>query len=518
MASKPIHSREKILIVEDEHLIAKDLERKIKEYGFSTLVAHNGEDAIKIIENQRPDLVLMDIILEGDISGIEVIEIIQKKFPVPVIYLTSYVDDETVSQAKLTMPLGYIVKPYNEVELRASIELALYKSKMEEKYYESEKKYRDLVEKAQIAILIDDFEGNFRYCNSYFSSILGYQQNEIYKMSLQDLVYPEDYEDIMAYHQARVSGKSAPKNYIKRFVHKNGSVKYLEINSSPFEENDEIIGTKSYIWDNTERILMQQKIEEEDEIFRSITEQSNDGIMILNQKGEIIQWNRGQEKITGYTKTEVIGRQYNEVQYQLLLDNTRTKETYDFIANNLKDFFINADAEWLGKLQEISIKDKSGGIKHVQQMPFIITTSRGFLLCNITRDVTAQHEAYNMLKKSEENYRRLFESSSEAILISDLEDRILKANPAAAKMLGYRTPVDMIGVNIKDFYLNPDERTLHLDYFKKNGFVKNYKIKMKKMDGSNEPITIVGSANLIENDDGDEIAEAMFINITLFEK
>ena len=118
----------KILVVEDEGVLAKGIEKKMGTLGYTvTGIAFSGEEAIRMAEEQQPDLVLMDIKLHGEMDGIEAAGQIREKFKVPVVYLTAYSDKETTNRAKITEPYGYILKPVGERELHCNIEMALYK-------------------------------------------------------------------------------------------------------------------------------------------------------------------------------------------------------------------------------------------------------------------------------------------------------------------------------------------------------------------------------------------------------
>ncbi|HAJ99266.1 MAG TPA: DNA-binding response regulator [Bacteroidales bacterium] len=118
----------KILVVEDESIVAKDIQGSLKKLGYNVPVTVNsGEKALEEIESDRPDLVLMDIMLKGHINGIETANIIKERFGIPVIFLTAYADDSTLGKAKISEPYGYIIKPFKEKELQTTIEIALYK-------------------------------------------------------------------------------------------------------------------------------------------------------------------------------------------------------------------------------------------------------------------------------------------------------------------------------------------------------------------------------------------------------
>ena len=126
-----------ILIAEDENIIAKDISKTLERLGYKVLGAvRNGEDIIAGTKNLKPDLVLMDIMLEGEMTGIEAAEKIMSSFDVPVIYLTALADNETLQRAKITEPFGYVLKPFDERILHSSIEMGLYKHQINKKLKE----------------------------------------------------------------------------------------------------------------------------------------------------------------------------------------------------------------------------------------------------------------------------------------------------------------------------------------------------------------------------------------------
>jgi CheY-like chemotaxis protein len=127
----------RILIVEDEHIVAMGIKRMLKNLGYTvTGVASSGEDAINKTESTFPDVVLMDIMLKGDVDGVEAAKTIKAKFKVPVVYLTAYSDNNILDRAKRTDPFGYIIKPFDEMDLYSSIEVALHRHVKEKKVLE----------------------------------------------------------------------------------------------------------------------------------------------------------------------------------------------------------------------------------------------------------------------------------------------------------------------------------------------------------------------------------------------
>ncbi len=118
----------KILIVEDEVLIAEDIAAHLRNINFEVAgIAYDSEKAIDMLSSRTPDAVLLDINIKGSKDGIEIGEIINASYNLPFVYLTSYSDKATLERAKVTMPYGYIVKPFDERDLMTSLELAVYR-------------------------------------------------------------------------------------------------------------------------------------------------------------------------------------------------------------------------------------------------------------------------------------------------------------------------------------------------------------------------------------------------------
>lgn len=122
-------SKAKILVVEDEWIIANDIKDSLISMGYMVSgIAASSEEAMARVEECRPDLVLMDIVLKGDKNGIETVKDIRARYDIPVIYLTAYDNQCLVDQAKLTDSHGYLLKPFKDRELHIAIELALHKN------------------------------------------------------------------------------------------------------------------------------------------------------------------------------------------------------------------------------------------------------------------------------------------------------------------------------------------------------------------------------------------------------
>jgi PAS domain S-box-containing protein len=188
-------NKKNLLIVEDEGVTALEIQQKVEEWGYSVVdTVSSGEEAIVVALNKRPDLILMDIILKEKITGIEAADIIKNSYDVPIIYLTAYGDEETIENAKITFPQAYLLKPFDDKELKLTIEMALYKHKMEARLKRSEETYRTLAENAKDIIFIISLEDRLEYVNEFGANLLGFEPNELVGKLRQNL-FPMEIAD-----------------------------------------------------------------------------------------------------------------------------------------------------------------------------------------------------------------------------------------------------------------------------------------------------------------------------------
>ena len=121
-----------IMIVEDEAIVGEELKISLEDMDYTvTSIVKSGEQAIEKAEQDCPDIILMDIRLKGRMDGIEAAELIRSRLEIPVVFLTAYADDDKLERAKLTMPFGYILKPFQDRDLKVTIEIAIYTAKID---------------------------------------------------------------------------------------------------------------------------------------------------------------------------------------------------------------------------------------------------------------------------------------------------------------------------------------------------------------------------------------------------
>lgn len=170
----------KILIVEDEMIVAKDMQETLKSRGYAvTAIVNSGRDAIKEVKKEKPDLILMDIILKGKMDGIDTAMRIHDDFDIPVIFITAFANNSMLQRAKTVRPYAYITKPFESSELYINIEIALYKHKIQEELRYSEEKLKILFEFAPDAYYLNDLKGSFVDGNKAAEELTGYTREEL---------------------------------------------------------------------------------------------------------------------------------------------------------------------------------------------------------------------------------------------------------------------------------------------------------------------------------------------------
>ena len=163
-----------ILIVEDERIVAMDLQQTLQELGYDVpAIASSADDALHRAAERRPDLVLMDIRINGPRDGIETAALLKAQFDVPVVYLTAHADDGTLERAKHTEPHGYLLKPVKAAELRSVLEVSLHKHRIEVRLRERERWFATTLHSIADAVVAVDLDGNVTFMNTAAEALVG---------------------------------------------------------------------------------------------------------------------------------------------------------------------------------------------------------------------------------------------------------------------------------------------------------------------------------------------------------
>lgn len=253
--------RPKILVVEDESIVALHIRNSLKHLGYDIFdIVSSGEEALKVTEQAKPDLTLMDIQLNGNMDGIQTAEILFKRHQIPIIYLTAFADGPTIDRAKISEPFGYLIKPFEDKDLRGALEMALYKIKIENKLRESEERYHSLFYQSLSLVFIHDLEGNFTDVNQSFVDLFGYRYNEILNMNLSDIFPPDQLEDY--FKMLELSKNKTQPNQVYELCgeKKNREKVFIESISSFIVKGENSVAVQGIAHDVTERKDFERKL------------------------------------------------------------------------------------------------------------------------------------------------------------------------------------------------------------------------------------------------------------------
>jgi len=186
--------RTKILVVDDEPDNVELLTAYLLN-DYDIIPAYSGSEALNILEScedDLPDLILMDIMLKDGMDGVEAAHFIKLNYDIPLVYITAYADDNIMRRAKLTEPFGYILKPFEESELRTNIEIALYKYEMERRLKESKKWLTAVLNSIGDAVIATDEEGLVKFINPFAEALTGWDQDEAIGLPLSEVFVVEN--------------------------------------------------------------------------------------------------------------------------------------------------------------------------------------------------------------------------------------------------------------------------------------------------------------------------------------
>jgi PAS domain S-box-containing protein len=266
-------SKASILIVEDSFIVAKHLQQTLEGEGYNVLGAESsGEAALKSIEKKFPDLVLMDIMLTGQLDGVETSRIVKTRHNIPVIYITALSDKETIQRAKITEPFGFITKPFEDRELFTTIEIALYKHSIDTRLKQSEEKYFSTVKSIGDGVILIDSNYDVMYMNPSAVKILEVSESDAIGKSVFQVVrlknsatgdYPVN--PFQSSLQSRIN--SLPENLVLRSK-KSGEKPVGDGSVSPIiDSKGNFLGSVMIFRDISEKI-MNEKLVKEFEIQR----------------------------------------------------------------------------------------------------------------------------------------------------------------------------------------------------------------------------------------------------------
>ncbi|MEX0773651.1 MAG: response regulator [Balneolales bacterium] len=479
----PEHS--KILIVEDEFILAQDIKNRLSALNYDVIgLCSNGNDALDKTHQHNPDLVLMDIRLEGDKDGIETADQIQKEMDIPVVFLSAYADKETVKRARMSEPMGYLIKPVEEKELETTIEMALYKHQVTRRMRENEQWLSTTLGHVGDAVIRTDADKRILLLNPTAANLTGWSEDEAKGRKLDDVLKLVDEETGVEIDNPiyKKLGETQPAITEPRFLikRKDGEETPVDFSSTPIKNEDaEINGLVVVLHNITERRRTEQAIERRlqlekalDEIAGNLLRNSNpDFDEMLKLIGNAMKADRGFlyefSEENGRNKFEWSREEqnplfnYNNAHHVInsywLKERLKERESIIIVEEGSGDNLAGPERDILNAQQA----------KAFQAVPLMNgnETLAGFMgfssgrsdidwsdqdlqvLRVISEMITtfkARKKAEEELKISETRFRSLIQNSSDLISVIDRDGKYLYLSPSVERILGYQ-PEELIG-------------------------------------------------------------------------
>lgn len=255
-----------ILVVEDEQIIAMGIERQLKRMGYAVAgLAATGEEGVQMATTLRPNLVLMDIRLGAGLDGVEAAGVIRRRLNVPVVYLTAHSDDATLQRAKLTEPFGYILKPYEDNDLRIAIEMGLYKHQMEQRLRENEQWLAATLGSIGDGVIATDEHGQVRFMNSLAEQHTGWTQKDALGKDVREVfhIVEEQTRQPVKSPALEALETGAPTTLTPNtfLIAKDGTERPIDDSASPIRDTPgHLVGTVLVFRDVTERRRLEEHL------------------------------------------------------------------------------------------------------------------------------------------------------------------------------------------------------------------------------------------------------------------
>lgn len=374
----------------------------------------------------------------------------------------------------------------------------------EEEVIRSNKVLNDVLDAAsKVAIISTDKNGMVTIFNKGAENILGYRSEEVVGL-YTPLLWHLDSEikaremELTAEFGYPVTGfrvyvekaeNNGSDNQHCTYVAKDGSHITVSLVVTPVRSiSNEVTGYLGIVQDITNQVIAEQSLKQSEERFRSFIENSVEGMHLLDEEGKIVEWNPAQEKITGFSREEVIGKDWIEIAYQFTIPENQSPEKNERFKIELKSLLETGYSPIAGKAIEAPIITKDGRKLILQQLIFSIKTATGFRIGTINRDITEIKFAGNALRESEEKYRTLFEFANDAIFLMD-KNVFLKCNKKTLELFKCEAE-QIIGASPDTFspLYQPDGRPSSEAAFEKinaalGGMPQSFEWMHKRFDG-----------------------------------
>lgn len=296
--------------------------------------------------------------------------------------------------------ISVMIESLHRAQNKAKAEIG-ERQQTEARLRESEDNFKYIFESAVLGKSITQLNGEVKP-NQAFADMLGYTLDELKTCRWQDLTHPDDLEISGKYSEACLRGEIDAVRFTKRFIHKNGSLVWADVSTRLRRDAS---GAPLYfitnLLDITEARRAQDALQESEELFRTFIEQSADGLLISDERGQVIEWNQALTRIHGLTRQQALGKTLWDIQFMLLPEERKTDSRLEFLRAAIEPLLASGDSPHFKRINETEIQTLDGERKFIQQQSFPIHTAKGFRIGAIIRDVTEQKKAQEKLRHSE---------------------------------------------------------------------------------------------------------------------
>ncbi|MFZ3103482.1 MAG: PAS domain S-box protein [Smithella sp.] len=496
------HQSLRVLIVEDSEDDVLLIIRELKKGGFNPIYERVETAAAmrKALKEKQWDIILCDYKLPQFSAPSAIALLKETNIDIPILIISGKIGEDTAAECMLVGTQDYIMKN-NMSRLCPAIARELdeadsrnKRKQMEQALFQSEEKYRNILENIEDGYYEVDLAGNFTFFNGSLCRILGYSHEEMICMNNRQYTDNEGAKKLFqAFNQVYKTGEPT-KEFDWQIIRKDGTKRHIEASVSLLKDlSGKPTGFRGIVRDITERKLADQSLRESEKYFKEITENSSDIIVITDKNGDIKYCSRSIERFTGYKPEELIGKSV----FIFIHPDEVERAAHDFgEAIAIKDSPIPPNAF------RVVHKDASERYFEGMGKNLLDNPSVAGIVMNI-HDVTERRLAEEALRKNEAKYRQLAEDAHEGIFQSTAEGRYITVNQAFANILGYESPEEVVK-NITDIahqvYVHPEDRANIVQIIEKEGSVKGYEAQFYRKDGSKTWVSI--NMHAIRDDQG----------------